>query len=118
MFKTVQDAFNHYRNSSLEDIEKRAAEIKGTIDNDPDADITSINMEIEGLNQAKENIQEKENGDDEMNERSQFNPVTGMNFKNQEVPTENIFESTEYRNAFYKTMLGQQLNDVETRTFN
>ncbi|WP_449354403.1 phage major capsid protein [Virgibacillus natechei] len=117
-FKTVQDAFNHYRNTSLEDIESRAAQIKGTIDNDPNADVTSINVEIEGLNQAKENIQDKQNGDDDMTERSQFNPITGMNFNQNQVPTENIFESAEYRSAFYKTMLGQKLDDVETRTFN
>lgn len=32
MFNTVQEAFNHYRNSSLEEIETRAAQIKGSID--------------------------------------------------------------------------------------
>ena len=56
MFKTVQEAFNHYRNASLEEIETRAAQIKGTIDNDPNADVTTLNIEIEGLNQAKQNI--------------------------------------------------------------
>ncbi|MEW9675261.1 phage major capsid protein [Lentibacillus sp. L22] len=117
-FKTVQDAFNHYRNASLEDIEKRAAEIKGTIDNDPDADVTAINVEIEGLNEAKKNIQDKQkNGDGEMDQRS-FNPITGMSFKNEQVPTDNIFESAEYRSAFFKTMLGQDLSEVEQRTFN
>ena len=61
MFNTVQEAFNHYRNSSLEEIETRAAQIKGTIDNDPNADVTKLNIEIEGLNQAKQNIQDKSN---------------------------------------------------------
>lgn len=117
-FKTVQDAFNHYRNASLEEIETRAAQIKGTIDSDPNADITTLNIEIEGLNEAKENIQDKQ-GDDEMNQRNQFNPITGTNFnQGQNIPTENVFESPEYRSAFYKTMLGQSLNDVEERTFN
>ncbi|PEY30463.1 phage major capsid protein [Bacillus cereus] len=121
-FTSVQEAFNHYRNVSLEEIETRAAQIKGIIDTDPEADIMSINFEIEGLNQAKKNIQEKQTGnkgDGEMTQRNQFNPITGMNFnQGQQVPTENIFESTEYRNAFYKTMLGQKLTDIETRTFN
>jgi hypothetical protein len=36
-FKTIQDAFNHYRTSSLEDIEKRGAEIKALIETDPNA---------------------------------------------------------------------------------
>lgn len=34
-FKTIAEAFNHYRNVSVSDIEKRAAEIKGTIETDP-----------------------------------------------------------------------------------
>ncbi|WP_454313395.1 phage major capsid protein [Staphylococcus hominis] len=116
MFKTVQEAFNHYRNSSLEEIEKRAAQIKGTIDNDPNADVTKLNIEIEGLNQAKQNIQDKSNG---TTEQRSFNPITNMNFTRQnEVPKENIFGSNEYRSAFFKTMLGQKLSDVEQRTFN
>ena len=114
MFNNKQDAFNHYRNSTLEEIETRAAEIKETIDSDPDADITTLNVEIEGLNEAKKNIQDKQ-GDDDMEERN-FNPITGTDF-NQEVPTDNIFESKEYRSAFFKTMLGHELNDVELRTF-
>ena len=67
MFNTVQEAFNHYRNSSLEEIETRAAQIKGTIDNDPNADVTKLNIEIEGLNQAKQNIKDKENQQVEQN---------------------------------------------------
>ena len=115
-FATVQEAFNHYRNASLEDIEQRAADIKGTIEQDPDADIVKLNVEIEGLNEAKKNLKDKKE-DDNMEERSQFNPITGRNFT-ESVPTENVFESQEYRSAFYKTMLGQELSDVESRTFN
>ena len=119
MFKTVQEAFNHYRNSSLEEIEKRAAQIKGTIDNDPNADVTKLNIEIEGLNQAKQNIQDKSQSSNEGTEQRSFNPITNMNFTRQnEVPKENIFGSNEYRSAFFKTMLGQKLSDVEQRTFN
>src|SRR5699024_11164049 len=115
-FATVQEAFNHYRNASLEDIEQRAADIKGTIEQDPDADIVKLNVETEGLNEAKKNLKDKKE-DDNMEERSQFNPITGRNFT-ESVPTENVFESQEYRSAFYKTMLGQELSDVESRTFN
>lgn len=113
-FKTIAEAFNYYRNYSLADIEKRAAEIKGEIDTDPNADITSINIEIEGLNQAKKNIEEKQGNASE--ERGQFNPVTGINFNNK-IPSGDVFSSKEYRNAFFKTMLGQNLTDVENRTF-
>ncbi|MGX5634089.1 phage major capsid protein [Bacillus thuringiensis] len=127
-FTTVAEAFNYYRNHSLAEMESRAAQIKGTVDTDPNADITSINIEIEGLQQAMNNSKEKQTQAQSQNQtppangtvqRSQFNPITGMNFnQGQQVPIENIFESTEYRNAFYKTMLGQKLTDIETRTFN
>lgn len=116
-FRTVQDAFNHYRNSPLVEIEKRAEEIKAKIETDPDADITTLKIEIEGLKEAMENIQDKTQGDDNVEERNQFNPITGTSFNHNQVPVQNVFESPEYRSAFYKTMLGQSLNDVEERTF-
>lgn len=119
MFNTVQEAFNHYRNASLEEIETRAREIKGQIDTDPNTNVTKLNVEIEGLNQAKQNIQDKSQSSNEGTEQRSFNPITNMNFTRQnEVPKENIFGSNEYRSAFFKTMLGQKLSDVEQRTFN
>lgn len=121
MFDTVQEAFNHYRNASLEDIETRAREIKGQIDTDPDTNVTKLNVEIEGLNQAKANIKEKENQQVEQNntEQRSYNPITGAQLRGQnEVPTNNIFGSEEYRSAFFKTMLGKNLTDIEQRTFN
>ncbi|EZI38319.1 phage major capsid protein [Staphylococcus haemolyticus] len=121
MFDTVQEAFNHYRNASLEDIETRAREIKGEIDTDPETNVTKLNIEIEGLNQAKANIKDKENQQVEQNntEQRSYNPITGTQLRGQhEVPTENIFGSNEYRSAFFKTMLGKNLTDIEQRTFN
>ena len=120
-FNTVEEAFNHYRNSSIEDIETRAGQIRGTIENDPEADITKLNIEIEGLNQAKENIKDKEN--ESMNKENQeqrsYNPITGTQIKGQhEISSDNIFSSPEYRSAFFKQMLGQNLTEVETRAFN
>ncbi|EGQ2804302.1 phage major capsid protein [Staphylococcus pseudintermedius] len=116
MFNTVQEAFNHYRNASLKDIETRAGEIRGTIENDPEADVTKLNIEIEGLNQAKENIKEKEQ---EQVENRSYNPITGQQFKqNNEIQNNNVFGTEEYRSAFFKKMLGQELSDVEQRSFN
>ena len=45
-FKTIAEAFNYYRNATLEEIERRAAEIKGTIETDAEADITTLNIEL------------------------------------------------------------------------
>src|SRR5690625_3572123 len=114
-FKTVQEAFNYYRGQSLEVIESRAQEIGKVIDTDANADVQALNIELDGLKEAKANIEQRSQG----NQGTQFNPVTGTSFnQGQNVPTENVFESPEYRSAFYKTMLGQKLDDVEQRTFN
>lgn len=114
-FNTVADAFNHYRNSSLEEIETRATQLKNIVETDANADIASINIEIEGLAQAKANLIEKD--DKKMEQRSNFNPITGTDFNKKQIKAEDIFASTEYRNAFYKTMLGQDLTDAETQAY-
>ncbi|WP_294375339.1 phage major capsid protein [uncultured Clostridium sp.] len=111
-FKNIAEAFNYYRNHSIADIEKRTAEIGNLINTDPNINIQELNIELEGLKQAKENIEERSQGN------PQFNPITGMNFNRgtERVPGD-VFESTEYRNAFFKTMLGQKLTVEEERTF-
>ena len=111
-FKNIAEAFNYYRNHSIADIEKRTAEIGNLINTDPNINIQELNIELEGLKQAKENIEERSQGS------QQFNPITGMSFAGAtESVKGDVFESTEYRNAFFKTMLGQKLTDVEERTF-
>lgn len=120
MFDTVQEAFNHYRNASLEDIETRAREIKGQIDTDPETNVTKLNVEIEGLNQAKANIKEKEQAQVEQTktEERSYNPITGTQLRgHQEINKDNVFGSNEYRSAFFKTMLGQDLSSIEKRAF-
>lgn len=111
-FKSIAEAFNYYMNHSIADIEKRTAEIGNLINTDPNIDIQELNIELEGLKQAKENIQERSQGN------PQFNPITGMNFAGSTGEVNgDVFESTEYRNAFFKTMLGQKLTVEEERTF-
>ncbi len=111
-FKNIAEAFNYYRNHSIADIEKRTAEIGNLINTDPNINIQELNIELEGLKQAKENIEERSQGS------QQFNPITGMSFAGATGSVKgDVFESTEYRNAFFKTMLGQKLTDVEERTF-
>ena len=82
MFKTVQDAFNHYRDYSLADIEKRAQEVKGVIETDPGVDIKALNIELTGLAEAKANAQEKQGGAQGAQEPETrgYNPITGASF--------------------------------------
>ena len=121
-FKTIAEAFNHYREASLEEIERRAAEIKGTIETDPNADIMSLNMEIVGLQQAKQNVQEKQTGAQgaQGQQRSAFNPITGMGFERRasfEATDGDVLASAEYRSAFFKKLLGQTLTSFEEAAY-
>jgi len=109
-FKTVAEAFNHYRTATLEDIEKRAAEIKSTIESEPAADIASLNIEISGLQQAKENIK---SGDGKEETMRSLNLLTSGNFETRTEIKGDILESAEYRSAFFKTLLGQELSKLE-----
>lgn len=116
MFKTVAEAFNYYRNLSVENIEKRAQEVKGIIQTDPDCDIKSLNIELTGLAQAKANAQEKEKDAQAEPEARSFNPVTGATFKDgasAEAVKGDVYASAEYRSAFYKSLMGKELTAVE-----
>jgi HK97 family phage major capsid protein/HK97 family phage prohead protease len=49
----------------------------------------------------------------------QFNPVTGAVFNTGNNPAPaNTIETPEYRSAFFKSLLGQELNEAETRAYN
>lgn len=114
-FKTIAEAFNHYMNSSIADIEKRAAEIKKVVDTDASADIASLNVELEGLKQAKANVEQRS-----QNTTQNFNPVTGASFvstASTEATEGDVFASPEYRSAFFKSLLGQDLTTPENSAF-
>lgn len=121
MFDTVQDAFNHYRNYSLADIEKRAQEVKGVIETDPGVDIRSLNIELTGLAEAKANAQDKQQAQEPTQEPEArgYNPITGANFAggSYQATTGDVYASAEYRSAFYKTLTGKSLNQAEKNAF-
>lgn len=114
-FKSIQEAFNHYMNSTVENIEKRAAEIKTLVDTDANADIANLNIELEGLKQAKANIEQRN-----QKPGAQFNPITGGSFETRgsiEAREGDVFASAEYRDAFYKNLLGQKLTVTEDAAY-
>lgn len=122
-FETTQEAFNYWNGKTIEEIETRASEIKLMVETDPEADISVLSVEVDGLKQAKEN---KEAKVDEQEERSRlssilnFNPITGTsaNKGEKETMNENVIATPEYRSAFLKTMLGRELNKDEQRAMN
>lgn len=118
-FKTIAEAFNHYRTSTLEEIERRAAEIKNIVATDATADVDALNIELEGLSQAKQNAQSRAAG----GQQNSFNPVAGagMTFERRasyEATEGDVFNSAEYRSAFMKRLLGRKLNNFEEAAFN
>ena len=117
-FKTIAEAFNHYRTSTLEEIERRAAEIKNIVATDATADVDALNIELEGLSQAKQNAQSRAAG----GQQNSFNPVAGagMTFERRasyEATEGDVFNSAEYRSAFMKRLLGRKLNNFEEAAF-
>ena len=121
-FKTIAEAFNHYRAATLEEIERRAGEIKGIIEKDAQADVEALNIELGGLKQAKENIisRQQQAGSGGTITRGAFDPIAGKVLKD-EISTEavagDVFASPEYRSAFFKSLLGQKLSEGETIAF-
>lgn len=109
-FKTVQDSFNFYNSQSLGAIETRAKEIKSILDTNPEADINALSIEFEGLEKAQANLKEKRS------KISTFNPLFGetTNNTNEEEVTD-VIATPEYRSAFYKSLLGKEMNASEER---
>lgn len=115
-FKNTAEAFNYYNIMEISEIEQRAKEISTVIDTDPNADIESLNIELDGLKQAKNNIEERKQN---IMNKQQFNPITKMEFERpQNIEDVGIFSSTEYRSAFFKKLLDKPLTDQENRVYN
>jgi HK97 family phage major capsid protein len=118
-FKTIAEAFNYYRAASLAEIEARTAEIRNSIQTDAEADITAFNVELGGLSQAKENIQQR-SGDPSGQHGGSLNPLAGMSFERRasfEATEGDVLSSAEYRSAFMKRLLGRELNTFEAAAF-
>ncbi len=74
-FKNIAEVFNYYKDKEISEIEKRAKEINNLIDTDINADIDALNLELDGLKQAKMNTLERKN-----QTMTNFNPITNMSF--------------------------------------
>ena len=112
-FKNIADVFNYYKDKEISEIEKRAKEINNLIDTDINADIDALNIELDGLKQAKINIEERKN-----QSMTNFNPITKMTFESPKIfKDENLLSTKEYRTAFFKTLLGQTLNNSENEVY-
>ncbi len=108
-FKTVAEAFNHYRTMDITDMEKRTKEIDTIITTDPNADIEALNIELRGIKEAKENYELR------VQSGNNFNVITGTSTQKHETRNfeNDVLGTAEYRSAFFKTLLGQNLTETE-----
>lgn len=108
-FKTVAEAFNHYRTMDVADMEKRAKEIDDLITSDANADIEALNIELRGIKEARENVELRSGM------KQTLNIITGADTGKPSAAaiTGDVVDSAEYRSAFFKTLLGHELNQNE-----
>lgn len=117
-FSTIADAFNYWNGKPAEQIERRAQELKATIQTDPDVDIKSANIELTALNQAKDNADDKAAQAKapapagNSTESRGFKPF-GMGVET--IDPETVHASAEYRSAFFKRLQGKELTTTERR---
>lgn len=114
-FKTVAEAFNFYKSYTNEQLEKRADEINKLIETDENVDIQSLNVELTGIAEAKRNNDQKS---EKPEQRSAFKLIGGRDTAPKSFNVETVLDSEEYRSAFFKSMLGQELSEVEQNAFN
>ena len=111
-FKTVAEAFNFYRTKTVEEMQTRAAQIANEIETNENADIDALNIELSGIKEARDNAESRSAA------KRTLSVLESMNTERRDAfNAENVFESAEYRSAFYKTMLNQKLSEAETRAF-
>lgn len=118
-FKTIEEAFNYWNQRTIGEIEKRSQQIVVEVDTNPDADIEVLNIEVQGLTDAKKNLEEKRS-QFKTNVQQTFNPITGTHNTdnkgdNTNMNNTDIFATEEYRTAFYKDLLNKPLEEAEQR---
>jgi len=122
-FNNVAEAFNYYRNFTIEALEQRAREIQAQIDgNAQGLDISNANIELRGIMEAKENAQIRSMSAQQAQGQAQaqaqgMNIITGMKPQQGGVVAGDVLDSKEYRSAFFKAMLGQDMTAAEKAAF-
>lgn len=112
-FKNVQEAFNYYRKHNKAALETRAQEVREVIERDDSADVSSYNIEIDGIMKVLEDIEDVED-----NGQRGLNPIKNEGFNVTSAETRSVYDTNEYRSAFFKQMIGKELNENEKRAFN
>lgn len=104
------------KDMNMEEIEARMAEINGELDN-PDADIDALEVEVRSLKERKDELSNKaEKRAALLNAVNKGGKVV-KTFEEQKVERNYNAGSVEYRNAFLKNLLGEELTVEERAAF-
>ncbi|MBR1729562.1 MAG: phage major capsid protein [Selenomonadaceae bacterium] len=116
-FENVAEAFNFYRSQTVETIEKRAKEIENEISKNENADVESLSIELDGMKEAKADIEQSLNLLNNAKEKitSVLASADAEGNEGKNTDDDDILATSEYRSAFYKNLQGRQLTAKEQR---
>lgn len=105
--------------SRIEQINIRMAEIAKEIENE-DADIDALSKEVDDLQEERKVLLAKaETRKNTLNRIANNNGKVLEKYVGEEdkMENKNVLETTEYRSAFFKKLLGRELEETETRAY-
>lgn len=114
-FNTIADAFNYWNGKPVQEIERRAQELKATIETDPNVDIKQMNIELTALNQVKDNAADKAKAAQQQQTDPEARSLKPYRMSIETIDPETVHATPEYRSAFFKQLQGKQLTTVERR---
>lgn len=107
-FKDKAEAFNFYRDASLEELETRAKEIRAEVRSNDKVDMDAVNIELDGISEAKKNAEER---------AARTSSFDAKNLMRKAPESDDICSTPEYRSAFFKTLLNKPLTELETAAY-
>ena len=105
--------------SRIEEINKRLAEIRSELD-DENADVEALSTEVENLETEKKSLMasaEKRKATLERIAKGESKVVEEGKEKEETMEEKNVFETAEYRSAFFKKLQKKELNEKEMRAY-
>ena len=98
----------------LKEIDDRKLEIRQALESDTEADLDAVEKELSELEAEAKELRSKK----EIAEKIQAGKVETRKIEEPEVKSmDNVFETKEYRSAFFKKLLGKPLSEVEERAY-
>lgn len=105
--------------SRIEEINKRLAEIRSELD-DENADVEALSTEVENLETEKKSLMasaEKRKATLERIAKGESKVVEEGKEEEETMEEKNVFETAEYRSAFFKKLQKKELNEMEMRAY-